>query len=189
MANFVALYDACVLYPAPLRDLLLHLALTDLFKARWTDRIHEEWIRSVLANRPDLTPELLDRTRLLMNRAVPDCLVTEYEGLIERLELPDPDDRHVLAAAIRCQAGVIVTYNLKDFPEHCLARYGIEALHPDEFIAHQFDLSPAKVGKAVRDQRQSLRNPPQSARQLLDTFLSLGLASTVSALESMQELL
>lgn len=101
MANFAAVYDACVLYPAPLRDLLLRLALTDLFRARWTDRIHEEWIRSVLENRPDLKPEQLERTRQLMNQAVPDCLVTGYEGLIDQLELPDPDDRHILAAAIR----------------------------------------------------------------------------------------
>ncbi|MEW6039625.1 MAG: PIN domain-containing protein [Pseudomonadota bacterium] len=188
MANFVAAYDACVLYPAPLRDLLLRLALTDLFRARWTDRIHEEWIRSVLENRPDLKPEQLERTRQLMNSAVPDCLVTGYEGLIDQLELPDPDDRHILAAAIRCQAGAIVTYNLKDFPQDRLDPYGIQALHPDEFIAHQFDLSPATVAKAVRDQRQSLRNPPQSVRELLDTFLSLGLASSVSLLETMQEL-
>lgn len=189
MASFVAIYDACVLYPAPLRDLLLRLARTDLFRARWTEQIHEEWMRSVLARRPDLTRAQLDRTRHLMDSAVPDCLITGYEGLIGQLELPDPNDRHVLAAAIRGQAGAIVTYNIKDFPDECLRPYGIQALHPDEFVAHQFDLCPAAVGKAVRDQRQSLRNPPQSVRELFDTFLSLGLASTVSALEAMQDLL
>lgn len=115
MANFVAVYDACVLYPAPLRDLLLHLALTDLYRARWSERIHDEWMRSVLASRPDLSAEKLARTRSLMDSAVPDCLVTGFEGLIEHVSLPDPDDRHVLAAAIRCQAGVIVTYNTRDF--------------------------------------------------------------------------
>jgi len=189
MANFVAIYDACVLYPAPLRDLLLRLALTDLFRARWTEQIHEEWTRSVLARRSDLTPDQLLRTRLLMDRAVPDCLVTGYEGIIDQIDLPDPDDRHVLAAAIRCQAGVIVTYNLKDFPEHCVAPYGIDAQHPDDFVAHLFDLSPAAVCRAVRDQRLALRHPPLSVRDLFDTFLSLGLAGTVSALESMEELI
>jgi len=189
LAGFVAVYDACVLYPAPLRDLLLHLALTDLFRARWTDAIHDEWIRSVLEDRPDLTASQLDRTRQLMNGAVPDCLVTGYEPLIESMNLPDPHDRHVLAAAIHCQAGVIVTYNVKDFPAECLSRFQVDALHPDEFIAHQFDLSPPKVAKAVRDQRASLKSPPRSVRELLDTFLSLGLASTVSALEDMQDLL
>ena len=123
---FTALYDACVLYPAPLRDLLMHLALTDLFRAKWTDAIHEEWMRAVLETRPDLTREKLERTRNLMNAHVRDCLVTGYEGLIPGLPLPDPDDRHVLAAAIRGRADVIVTFNLKDFPATTLAPLGIE---------------------------------------------------------------
>ena len=189
MASFTAIYDACVLYPAPLRDLLLRVALTDLFRARWTEEIHAEWVRSLLHQRPDLTPEKLRRTRELMDRSVPDCLVTGYEGLVSDLVLPDPDDRHVLAAAIRCQAGVIVTYNLADFPQAALDPYGISAQHPDEFLGHLFDLSPAAVCAAVRDQRLALSRPPRSVRELLDTFLSLGLAGTVAALETMQELL
>jgi len=127
MANFTAIYDACVLYPAPLRDFLLRLAMTELFRARWTAHIHGEWMRSVLNNRKDLTAGQLERTRQLMDQAVPDCLVTDYEDLIDSLELPDPDDRHVLAAATRCQAGVIVTFNLGDFPNDILRQYGIEA--------------------------------------------------------------
>lgn len=189
MSNFVAVYDACVLYPAPLRDLLLRLALTDLYRARWSERIHTEWMRALHEQRPDLTPEQLERTRALMDRAVPDCLVSDYDGLIANISLPDPDDRHILAAAIHCQAGVIVTYNLKDFPAEALAPFGMEVQHPDEFVSHLFDLSPGAVCAAVRDQRQALKNPPRSVRELLDTFLSLGLAGTVSALESMQELL
>lgn len=189
MASFVAVYDACVLYPAPLRDLLLHLALTDLFRARWTERIHDEWIRSVLADRADLTAAQLARTRALMDSAVPDALINGYEGLIAHVTLPDADDRHVLAAAIRAHAGVIVTYNIKDFPPDQLHPYGIEAQHPDEFVMHLLDLSPGAVYAAVRAQRQLLRNPPRSVRDLLDTFLLLGLASTVAALEPMHELL
>jgi hypothetical protein len=182
-------YDACVLYPAPLRDLLIRLARTGLFRARWTDKIHDEWIRSVLRDRTDLTDETLQRTRQLMDAAVPDCLVTGYEGLIDQLKLPDVNDRHILAAAIRCHAEVIVTFNLKDFPDEVLAQYDVQALHPDEFIVLQYDLNPVKVATAVRDQRESLKCPEQSVKELLDTFLSLGLASTVSALEPMQELL
>lgn len=189
MSSFVAVFDACVLYPAPLRDLLLRLAITDLFRARWTDEIHEEWIRNLRTNRPDLSPESLQRTRSLMNMAVPDCLITGYEGLIPQLSLPDPDDRHVLAAAIRGQAGVIVTYNLNDFPPATLAPYGIETQHPDEFVCHLFDLAPGAVCAAVRDQRNALQNPPKSVRELLDTFLSLQLAGTVAALETMVEVL
>lgn len=175
MANFVALFDACVFYPAQLRDLLLRVALSDAFKARWTDRIHDEWIGSLLRDRPDIPAERLTRTRELMNRAVPDCLVTGYEPYIEQLELPDPDDRHVLAAAIRCQAGVIVTLNLRDFPDAVLARYGISAQHPDEFLAHLFDLQPAVVCAAVREMRACLANPPKTARELLDDLLKAGL--------------
>ena len=189
LASFIAVYDACVLYPAPLRDLLLRLALADLFRVRWTDRIHQEWIRSVLAQRPDLLPEQLGRTRDLMDRAVPDCLVTGYEGLIDTLDLPDLDDRHVLAAAIRSQAGVIVTYNLRDFPSAVLMPHGVEAQHPDEFVSHLFDLAPGAVCAAVRDQRAALQRPNRSVAELLDTFLALGLARSVAMLESMRDVL
>ena len=100
MAEFAAIYDSCVLYPAPLRDLLVRLARTGIFRARWTVAIHDEWIRSLLEDRPDLSPAQLERTRQLMNSAVRDCLVIGHEDKIEKLTLPDPDDRHVLAAAI-----------------------------------------------------------------------------------------
>jgi predicted nucleic acid-binding protein len=119
---FTALYDACVLYPAPLRDLLMQLALSGRFRAKWTNAIHDEWIRSLLRERPDLKPEQLERTRTLMNAHVRDCLVGNYESLISSLSLPDPDDRHVLAAAIRARADVIVTFNLKDFPAEALEK-------------------------------------------------------------------
>src|SRR5690349_185458 len=109
MSNFIVLYDACVLYPAPLRDLLMRLALTDLFRAKWTNEIHEEWIRNVLANRSDITMEMLERTRNLMNSNVRDCLVDGYQELTQGLMLPDPNDRHVLAAAIHANCAVIVT--------------------------------------------------------------------------------
>ncbi len=142
MSNFTVLYDACVLYPAPLRDLLMHVAMTDLYRAKWTDAIHDEWTRNVLKDRPDLTPEQLQRTRDLMNAHVRDCLVTGYETLIDAITLPDPKDRHVLAAAIRAGADVIVTFNLKDFPENDLKPYGIEAQHPNDFLTFQLDLAP-----------------------------------------------
>jgi len=106
-----------------------------------------------------------------MDRAVPECRVTDYEDLIDRLALPDPDDRHVLAAAIRCHASVIVTFNLNDFPGDILGQYGIEAQHPDEFISHLLDLDPGAVCNAARQQRQALRNPTKSTKEFLDTLL------------------
>ncbi len=189
MSNFTALFDACVLYPAPLRDLLLRLAGTDLFRARWTDRIHDEWIDNLLKNRTDLTRERLTRTRTLMNESVPDCLVTGYEGLIETLDLPDPNDRHVFAAAIRCQAGVIVTFNLKDFPKTALEQYGLEVQHPDQFVLHLIDLNRGAVAAAAKMQRAALKNPALTPREFLDPLLRQGLAGTVAELETMIELI
>ena len=165
MSDFTVIYDANVLYPAPLRDLLLRLAVQDIFRARWTDRIHDEWIRNLLVNRPDLSPDRLNRTRQKMNENVRDCLIVDYEHLIPGLELPDSDDRHVLAAAIKVNAAVIVTYNLADFPGNLLAPFGIEAQHPDDFLVFQFDLNKAALVRAVRQQRAALQNPPRSAHE------------------------
>jgi hypothetical protein len=189
MASFTALYDACVLYPAPLRDLLMHLAMTDLFRARWTDQIHDEWIRNVLANRPDLRPEQLERTRQLMNAHILDCLVTGYEGLIDGLRLPDSNDRHVLAAAIRAGADVIVTYNLDDFPDKVLNLLGTEAQHPDVFVTHLLDLDAPAVCAAARRQRQSLKNPPKTVDEFLDCLAQQQLPQTVAKLQEFAALL
>lgn len=182
MTSFSAVYDACVLYPAPLRDLLMHLAMTDLFRAKWTEQIHDEWTRNVQASRPDLKPEQLQRTRELMNAHVRDCLVEGYEYLIEGLALPDAADRHVLAAAIRSRSSVIVTFNLKDFPAEALAAHEVEAQHPDEFIAHLIDLNPARVLGAVARHRASLKNPPRTQEEYLDTLLKQGLPETAALL-------
>jgi len=92
--NFTVIYDACVLYPACLRDLLVRLTMTGLFRARWTDQIHDEWIGNLLKNRPDLSPERLERTRRKMNQYVRDSLISGYEPLIDAITLPDTKDRH-----------------------------------------------------------------------------------------------
>lgn len=189
MAAFTALYDACVLYPAPLRDLLMRLALTDLFRAKWTDAIHDEWIRAVLKTRPDLKPEQLERTRQLMNAHVRDCLVTGFEEIIPSLTLPDPGDRHVLAAAIVGRADVIVTFNRKHFPASALSPLGVEAQHPDEFVTHLLDLDPGAVCAAVKRQRESLKKPPKSVDDFLPTLEQCGLPLTVAAIRAFAELL
>ena len=188
-ATFTVIYDACVLYPVPLRDLLMHLARTGLFRARWTDRIHDEWIRGVLADRPDLRPEQLRRTRELMDAHTLDCLVTGYEKLIGGLSLPDPDDRHVLAAAIRGRADAIVTFNLKDFPAATLAEFGVMAQHPDEFVRHLIDLDAVAVCEAVQRQRRALKNPTRTVEQLLGTLEMQGLSQTVSFLRTRGDVL
>jgi hypothetical protein len=181
-SNFTAVYDACVLYPAPLRDFLMWLGLSGRFRARWSSQIHDEWKRSLLRDRTDLTVEQLNRTSALMDRAIPDALVTGYEAIAENLRLPDPGDRHVLAAAIRCGASVIVTFNEKDFPADALEPFGIEAQHPDLFVDNLFDLDPAAVIAAAQRQRRQLKNPPMTVDAYLDVLLRQGLAQTTQAL-------
>ncbi len=182
MATLTVIYDASVLYPAPLRDLLMHLAATDLFRARWTQAIHEEWIRSLLRNRPDLTRERLERTRDLMNAAVLDCLVEGYEYLIPGLILPDPDDRHILAAAIQAGADTIVTANIVDFPDEVLAQYGIEAEHPDKFVRRLIDMAPSSICRAMKIHRECLKNPPKTVEEYIETLTRQSLCETAGVL-------
>jgi predicted nucleic acid-binding protein len=182
---FVVLYDACVLYPAPLRDLLIRLANTGIVRARWSATILDECFRNILANRPDLRPEALDRTRDLMRQAVPDCMVTGFEDLIEGIELPDPDDRHVLAAAIHAGAQAIVTFNLADFPEEKLASYNIEPKHPDDFVLDTIDLAPGLVTAVVSQQANALKSPPRSVGELLETLRDQGLVRSVAKLREL----
>ena len=181
-SHFTVVYDACVLYPAPLRDLLMHLALSDMYRARWSDMIHDEWTRHVLANRPDLTPDQLKRTRQLMNAHVRGSLVTGFEYLIPSINLPDPDDRHVVAAALHSGASLVVTFNLKDFPADALKPYNLAAQHPDDFIMDLLDLHPASVLEAAANHRRSLKNPPKTADEYLDTLLAQGLTQSVAVM-------
>jgi cytosine/adenosine deaminase-related metal-dependent hydrolase len=160
----------------------MHLALSDLYRARWSDMIHDEWIRNVQANRPDLSPDRLEKTRALMNHAVRDCLVTGFEYLIPSVNLPDPDDRHVVAAAIHSGASLIVTFNLKDFPVEALKPYNLAAQHPDDFIVDLLDLHPAGVLEAAANHRRSLKSPSKTADEYLDTLLAQGLTQTVAVM-------
>lgn len=182
---FTAIFDACVLYPASLRDFLIRLAMTDLFRGRWTNAILDECFRSILRQRPDLTAAALERTRDLMVRAVRNCLVEGHEPLIDGLDLPDPDDRHVLAAAIRCGAQVIVTTNLADFPPEKLAQYEVEAQHPDDFVLNLIDLDAVTVVRIIHDQAASLRSPPFTAQDVLAALERSGLAVSVARIREL----
>lgn len=148
---FVVVYDASVLYPSTLRDLLIRVAMAGMVQAKWTHKILDETFDNLKANRPDLDPERLDETRRRMLAAVRDCLVTNFEPLIPSMELPDPDDRHVLAAAVKCHAQMVVTWNLVDFPPDRLASWNVEVKGPDEFLLDQIDLDRGTVWAAVRD--------------------------------------
>lgn len=182
-----AVLDACVLYPAALRDLWMHLTVRFVFQPKWTDEIQDEWIRSVLEKRPDLRPEQFARTRLLMEAAGRDWQVPDYQDLLSGLSLPDPDDRHVLAAAIASQTPVIVTFNRVDFPEAALAPYGVHSVHPDAFACELLDAKPEAFLLAMRSQRASLRNPPKTPEAYLDMLQRVGMAQTVARLEPLQD--
>lgn len=145
----VVIYDANVLYPSTLRDVLIRVGLARLAHPKWTDRILDEVFRNLRANRPDLDPARLDRTRRLMNDAIRDVTVTGHEHLIDQLDLPDPDDRHVLAAAIHAEAQVIVTRNVRDFPADRLTRWGVAVQHPDDFLTELHQDQPDALGRIV----------------------------------------
>ena len=162
-----AFLDASALYPSLLRNILMRLALRDLFRAFWSERVQDEWTRAVLRDRPHVSPAAIERTRRLMDENIDDANVGGYEHLIETVTLPDVDDRHVLAAAIHCGANIIVTANLRDFPSEALAAHGIEAQHPDAFILDLFRTSPSEVVAALRELRGDLVNPPMTASDLL----------------------
>ena len=185
MANFTVVYDACLLYPASVRDLAVELARTGLLRTKWTTRIHVEWINAVIRQRPELDRARLERVAELMNSAVPDCLVTGFESLEAGLtSLPDPDDRHVLAAAIHCGAQEIVTFNLRDFPDTVLRPYGIRAIHPDAFVEHLLDLNSEAVCEAIRRIRRRLINPPCTAEEMIANYERHGLAVSASVLRT-----
>jgi predicted nucleic acid-binding protein len=175
VAPATVIYDANVLYPAPLRDFLIRLAMSGVVRARWTDAIHDEWIRNLLQNRPDITAQQLARTRELMNRAVPDCLVSGYEQLIGKLQSPNPKDRHVLAAAIHAKANVIITLNIRHFPKAVLAPLGIRAQSPDDFVTDLFGDHAEEIHLVAQTQRSALTSPAQSVEEFLDTLSSVGL--------------
>lgn len=181
MANFTAVLDACVLYPFSLRDILMNLAETDCFRARWTSDITDEWTRHVIADNDRVTRPMLDRTIQCMTDAVPDCLITNYQFMVDSIQYTDEKDRHVLAAAIVGYADVIVTANLKDFDaDAILANHDIEIQHPDTFISHIIDLNPVMACGAFRRWRKSLKNPPFSPDELLELILRQGLPVTHS---------
>ena len=182
MGRLTALLDANVLYPAGLRDLLLRLADQYLFAPLWSADIHAEWISSLLADRPDIDQKVLDRTRAVMDRHFPDAVVTGYQVLAAELDLPDADDRHVLAAAIHGRADVIVTANLRDFPASRLIPHALAAQHPDTFVADLFEIDPETVLTAVRGHGAALRNPPRSVGEYLSALERLGLSTTASLL-------
>lgn len=180
---FIVIYDANVLYPNTLRDLLIRIAQQPhLVQAKWTDEILDEMLRNLRKNHPDISEEKADRLRELMNSAVRDCLVTGYQPLIETLDLPDPDDRHVLAAAIKVNAQLIVTRNRKDFPPGKLAQWGIRPKAPDDFVRDTMDLDPQAVWACIQQIVDSRKRRPVTVDDVLGELERDGLLASAAAL-------
>lgn len=180
----MVVYDACVLHPNTLRDLLIRVAQGRLVQAKWSEKILDETFASVASRYPDIPSTSLNRTRKLMCEAVRDCLVTGYEPLEAAITLPDPGDRHVLAAAIKSGAQVIVTDNLRDFPDEVLSRWDIEAKSADDFILDQLHLDAPAIHVAVQQIADSWRNPPGTADDVLVKLERNGLVESVAFLRS-----
>ncbi len=178
----VAVLDACVLFAAAPRDVLLELAGAGAFHPKWTEEIHSEWMRGLARARPDIPRAKLEALRCAIDAAAPDCLVRGHLPLVPKLSLPDRTDRHVLAAAVHCNADLIVTLNVRHFPSSILAAHRIGAVTPDRLVASMFERSPSVVCGAVRRMRARLRSPPCSALALLDLLARHGLPESARLL-------
>ena len=155
----VALLDANVLFPFRKRDILLRFHHAGLFRARWTERILDEWTLNLLEQKPHPEPSIRSQRQAIREHFA-EALVTGHEPLIGAPDLPDADDRHVLAAAVRCGAHYVVTDNLADFPAVILAKFDIEAINANEFLFRTFDLYPSEALGVLRTLREAYRNPP-----------------------------
>ena len=175
-------YDACVLYSASLRDLLLHIARVNLVRPHWSNEIHEEWIGSLVRNRSNLNRDSLERTRRRMDTKFKNSLTKGYEFLLSKFTLPDPKDRHVLAVAVQTQSPWIVTFNLKDFPKTVLQPFGIEAVSPDEFVLQLVRDNPGRILQAAKNHRLRLIRPSKTVAEYLATLEQQGLPKTVAFL-------
>lgn len=174
MSKFTALLDACVLVPVTLADTLLRLAENGLFRPLWSTQILNETASAIETVHPNLTPEAARKRMDQMNQAFPDACVVSCAMNPISATLPDPKDIHVLAAAIAGRADAIVTNNLKDFPEDSLAAFGIHALHVDDFLLDNLDLSPDLTLRVLQEQSRATRNPAINLHTLLTRIEKAG---------------
>ncbi len=181
----IAVYDACVLFPATLRDLMLRLAAAGLVQPRWSDRILDECFRSILAHRPDLSEAALKGTRAKMCAVFPDAMVEQDEQLSANVALPDPDDVHVLATAVASGASTIVTFNLRDFPASALEVFGVQAVHPDDFVLGRIEAAPGRACAVIEGQALALRKPPTTSRDLIARLNRQGLPRSAARLSDL----
>jgi hypothetical protein len=164
----VAVFDACILYPFHLRNIVVQAAVDHLVEGRWTDVIHDEWIRNLSASAPAIPVERLKNTRRLMNEALPMALVNGYEEHIPIVNLPDPNDRHVVAAGIMAGASIILTWNLRHFPAKELKKFGVRKQTPDAFLSGLYDQVPELMIGSLANARRNLTKSRISPPDFID---------------------
>ncbi|MGJ5178572.1 PIN domain-containing protein [Bradyrhizobium oligotrophicum] len=180
----VAIFDACILYPFHLRNIVVQTAVDRLVEARWTDAIHDEWIRNLAADASAIPIARLQVTRRLMNDALPAATISGYEGHIPDVTLPDPDDRHVVAAAIAAKASLLLTWNLRDFPEREITKFGLRAMTPDDFLSGLFENVPELLIGSLANARRNLRKSRVGTSDFIAILKGQHLAQLAKRVES-----
>lgn len=181
--RFTAVLDTNVIYPVIIRDILFWFAYYDLYTPKWSEHIFDEWKR-VITEKGVSEEEAANRLSKA-NSAFPDAFVKNYKGLIEHLELPDINDRHVLAAAIKTNANLIVTNNIKDFPEEYLLSFSINAKTADDFLTDIIDLNQEQALAAFKEMVSNKKNPTQDEFEVLNLLRNAGLKDTANYLHTL----
>jgi len=192
--RFTAVIDACVLCSPLKRNLILSLAEAELYRIRWSEELLDETEKAIaiLLNKRGCEDagDRAKRARLAMSRAFVEATVADYESMGDKLgKLPDEGDRHVIAAAIKTKADIIVTENLKDFPAKKLASYGMEAKSSDEFIADAIDLSPSRAISAIKTMRDRFNRPEKTPEMFILDMERIGLTLSADQLRDSVELI
>lgn len=181
--KFTAVLDANVIYPVIIRDILFWFAYYELYTPKWSGQVFDEW--ATVMRRKGVSDDEVNKRVHVANKAFPDALVANYKGLMENLKLPDPNDCHVLAAAIKVNANVIVTNNLKDFPSAYLHSFGLKAKAADDFLTDIIDLDHDKAVSAFKEMVLSKRKPEVDEYQVLDMLRNSGLSATANYLHAL----
>lgn len=181
--RFIAVLDTNVVYPVIIRDILFWFAYYDLYTPKWSEHIFDEWKRVMLEK--GVSEEDANKRISKANSAFPDALVNNYKGLINHLELPDEDDRHVLAAALKTNANLIVTNNIKDFPEKYLQSFSLSAKTADDFLTDIIDLNPDQAVAAFKEMVLNKKNPKQDEFEVLNQLRNAGLKDTANYLHAL----
>lgn len=181
--RFTVILDTNVVYPVIIRDILFWFAYYDLYTPKWSEHIFDEWKRVMLEK--GVTEEDADKRISKANSAFPDALVQNYKGLIAHLALPDENDRHVLAAAIKANANLIVTNNIKDFPQEYLQSFSLIAKTADDFLTDVIDLNQEQAVAAFKEMVLNKKNPKQDEFEVLNLLRKAGLTGTADYLHTL----